>query len=500
MDERRFRVHRRDPGQRVGGPGWPGPGQSRSVQPTPGSGGRSPNGSTRPRPGRCCAPASRSPTSSASAACHYVMLRSPDGPDRLLPAADPGRAGARPADGRHAGPWPGWSPSSPGSPGRLAPDQVRRVVADLAGNRMLEELPVDAFRPLDSACTAGRGRSGSAAALLAFARGRRLVVAADSTRSSPSSTGPAAGCSSPGMAAVLARYGRAGRAGRVRLAPGGPGHAAGLPHPRTRTSVGAAVLLGLNVLALACHELGHALADQARRPAGTGGRFPGLLRHPVGVRGHHRRVDGRAARPAAHHGVRSGHRTGTGRGCQALVGLLDPALAPWCFKLSFAWYVNVAVQPQPVPRAGRLLPVDGLARGAQPAGPRPGLGDRPAAPPPAGVRARWTARAGSSRSTGCSSVGLAGDRGQHRVPRLRRPGRRPRHRAVARRLGGRGCCWSWSSRPWLSPVVYVLVGWLARAVAPAAGAAERTPDRTRPAPPGRRAARLGLGDLTPPTR
>ena len=32
--------------------------------------------------------------------------------------------------------------------GRLAPEQVRRVVADLAGNRMLEELPVDAFRPL----------------------------------------------------------------------------------------------------------------------------------------------------------------------------------------------------------------------------------------------------------------------------------------------------------------------------------------------------------------
>ena len=32
--------------------------------------------------------------------------------------------------------------------GRLAPDQVTRVVADLAGNRMLDELPVDAFRPL----------------------------------------------------------------------------------------------------------------------------------------------------------------------------------------------------------------------------------------------------------------------------------------------------------------------------------------------------------------
>ena len=32
--------------------------------------------------------------------------------------------------------------------GRLAPDQVTRVVADLAGNRMLDELPVDAFHRL----------------------------------------------------------------------------------------------------------------------------------------------------------------------------------------------------------------------------------------------------------------------------------------------------------------------------------------------------------------
>ena len=32
--------------------------------------------------------------------------------------------------------------------GKLAPDRVTRVVADLAANRMLEELPVDAFRPL----------------------------------------------------------------------------------------------------------------------------------------------------------------------------------------------------------------------------------------------------------------------------------------------------------------------------------------------------------------
>src|SRR5688572_16020679 len=60
--------------------------------------------------------------------------------------------------------------------GRLAPDQVRRVVADLAANRMLEELPIDAFRPLETVrrrplpARFGHG-------LLAFARGRRTVVA-----------------------------------------------------------------------------------------------------------------------------------------------------------------------------------------------------------------------------------------------------------------------------------------------------------------------------------
>src|SRR5262249_31787655 len=60
--------------------------------------------------------------------------------------------------------------------GRLAPDQVTRVVADLAGNRMLAELPVDAFRPLGRVkrrpfpVRFGRG-------LLAAARGRRVVLA-----------------------------------------------------------------------------------------------------------------------------------------------------------------------------------------------------------------------------------------------------------------------------------------------------------------------------------
>ncbi|GAB2628944.1 hypothetical protein Aab01nite_21200 [Paractinoplanes abujensis] len=59
--------------------------------------------------------------------------------------------------------------------GRLAPDQVRRVVADLAGNRMLDELPMDAFRPLQELRRKPVGeRVGNS--LLAAARGRRMLL------------------------------------------------------------------------------------------------------------------------------------------------------------------------------------------------------------------------------------------------------------------------------------------------------------------------------------
>ncbi|WP_250027516.1 cyclic nucleotide-binding protein [Paractinoplanes maris] len=58
--------------------------------------------------------------------------------------------------------------------GRLAPDQVRRVVADLAGNRMLDELPMDAFRPLQELGRPLSERVGNS--LLAAARGRRMLL------------------------------------------------------------------------------------------------------------------------------------------------------------------------------------------------------------------------------------------------------------------------------------------------------------------------------------
>ncbi len=59
--------------------------------------------------------------------------------------------------------------------GRLAPDQVRRVVADLAGNRMLDELPMDAFRPLQELSRKPLpDRVGNS--MLAAARGRRMLL------------------------------------------------------------------------------------------------------------------------------------------------------------------------------------------------------------------------------------------------------------------------------------------------------------------------------------
>jgi putative peptide zinc metalloprotease protein len=226
--------------------------------------------------------------------------------------------------------------------GRLAPDRVTRVVADLAGNHMLEELPVDAFRQLDRRrrrpwpARFGRG-------LLAFARGRRLVLA----RIDPLVTvlykaggrllfTRVVAC----LLAVVALLGL-GVFGwtwwrgeqQVFLAHGSYAR-------------GALILLGLNVLALACHELGHGLAVKH-----AGRRVPaaGFLVYfgipsvfvdttDVWLAGRRARLVTTAAGPAAGLFL---------AGAAQLVGLADPALAPWCFKLSFAWYVNVAFNLNP---------------------------------------------------------------------------------------------------------------------------------------------------------
>ncbi len=225
---------------------------------------------------------------------------------------------------------------------RLAPDQVTRVVADLAGNRMLQELPLDAFRPLRAVrrrpwpLRLGHG-------LLAAARGRRMVLA---------DVDPVVDVVYRAGGRLL--FTRAAVAVGTLLVLTGLG-VFGWQWWRGTRSVfltgdsyltGAAVLLGLNVVALASHELGHALAA---RHAGRRVPAAGLLVYfgipsvfvdtsDVWMAGRRARLLTTAAGPA------------TGlvlAGTAQLVGLAVPALAPWTFKLGFAWYLNTLFNLNP---------------------------------------------------------------------------------------------------------------------------------------------------------
>jgi len=110
--------------------------------------------------------------------------------------------------------------------------------------------------------------------------------------------------------------------------------------------LGAALLLGLNVMALACHELGHALATKH-----AGRRVPaaGFLVYfgipsvfvdttDVWMSGRRGRLLTTAAGPAAGLVL---------AGTSALVGFAVPEAAPICFKLSFAWYLNALFNLNP---------------------------------------------------------------------------------------------------------------------------------------------------------
>jgi len=271
----------------------------------------------------------------------YVMLRSPDPRGACYLRLDPQEwALARLMDGTRT--VARLVAEFARLTGRLAPDQVTRIVADLAGNRMLQELPVDAFRRLDRVhrrpwpARFGRG-------LLAFARGRRVIIA----RIDPFVgflyqaggrllfTRPAAVLVALVALAGLGLFGWTWARGAQQIFLAGGGYASG-----------AAVLLGLNVLALACHELGHALAT---RHAGRRVPVAGFLVYfgipsvfvdttDVWMAGRRARLVTTAAGPA------------TGlflAGAAQLVALADPALAPWCFRLAFAWYLNALFNLNP---------------------------------------------------------------------------------------------------------------------------------------------------------
>lgn len=271
----------------------------------------------------------------------YVMLRSPDGAGaRYLRLAPEEWALAQLMDGsrtvaRLVAEFARIS-------GRLAPDQVTRIVADLAGNRMLEELPVDAFRPLSRTHRKpwpirwGRG-------ILAAVRGRRVVLA---------SIDPLVGFLYRAGGRLLFTRPVAVLCGLIALAGIG---LFGWNWSRGDQStfmikdsyaLGALALLALNVLALACHEMGHALAAKH-----AGRRVPvaGFLIYfgipsvfvdttDVWMAGRRARLRTTAAGPA------------TGlilAGVAQVVGLAFPALAPLTFKLSFAWYLNALFNLNP---------------------------------------------------------------------------------------------------------------------------------------------------------
>lgn len=219
--------------------------------------------------------------------------------------------------------------------GRLAPDQVTRVVADLAGNRMLDELPLDAFRPLDKvhqrprSARIGRG-------LLAAARGQRAVLGnIDRLAGFAYRFGGKLLFTKP-AAVLLALVAAAGLAVFVLTWAQG---AQSVFLTGDSYLLGALTLLGLNVIALSCHEMGHALAAKhAGRKVGSAG-FMMYFGIPtvfvdttdVWMAGRRARLLTTFAGPAAALTMAGGFQ---------LVALAVPAFAPLAFKLSFAWYLN----------------------------------------------------------------------------------------------------------------------------------------------------------------
>ncbi|GIF24697.1 putative peptide zinc metalloprotease protein [Actinoplanes tereljensis] len=240
--------------------------------------------------------------------------------------------------------------------GRLAPDQVRRVVADLAGNRMLDELPMDAFRPVEeSRRKALPERVGNS--MLAAARGRRMLV-----------------FDVDGLVTALYRAG-----GKLFFGTGafvGTGVLAvlGLALFVTTWSrgsrslfltsdsylAGAVVLVVLNGIVLFTHELARALAAKA---AGREVPAAGLLVYfgipsffvdttDVWMAGRRARMLVAAAGPGSALLL---------AGLVQLGGLAVPALGGLAFKLAFLWYLNAFFQLSPfLPLDGQYLLMDWL--------------------------------------------------------------------------------------------------------------------------------------------
>ncbi|AGL20696.1 M50 family metallopeptidase [Actinoplanes sp. N902-109] len=220
--------------------------------------------------------------------------------------------------------------------GRLSPDQVRRVVADLAANRMLDDLPLEAFRPAHD-----QQRAALPAAPGATGR-RSLVFAADRLMTTLHRAGG------------RFFFGRAAAIVLAVFAVTGIG-LFGATWWRGSQSVfltngsyllGAVVLLLLNVVAVACHELGHAMAvKHAGREVPVAGFSLAYGIPSFFVDTTDAWMAGRRARLLV---TASGPATALVlAGTIQLVGLAVPALGPLAFKLAFLWYLNVLFNLNP---------------------------------------------------------------------------------------------------------------------------------------------------------
>jgi putative peptide zinc metalloprotease protein len=207
---------------------------------------------------------------------------------------------------------------------------------------MLEELPVDAFRPLQAIAPKplparlGRG-------LVAAARGRRMLIADIDRLITVLYRGGFRFLFTRAAAIVLAVVGAAGLGIFVTTWWQGS-ESVFLTNGSYLT--GAVVLLLLNVMALACHELGHALATKhAGRDVPAAGflvyfGIPSVFVDTTDVW-----MAGRRARMLV---TAAGPATGLVlAGAMQLVGVAFPAVAPLAFKLAFAWYLNVLFNLNP---------------------------------------------------------------------------------------------------------------------------------------------------------
>jgi putative peptide zinc metalloprotease protein len=224
--------------------------------------------------------------------------------------------------------------------GRLAPDEVRRVVADLAGHRMLDELPMDAFRPLEEMQHPRPERA---------SRGRRTMV-----------------FDADGLATALYRaggrffFGKAAAIVQALLVVAGLGlftvtwvrGGQSLFLAGGSYLLGAVVLLLLNVLVVVGHQLSHALATKhAGREVPAAGvivyfGIPSFFVDTADawMAGRRARMLVSAAGPLSSLML---------AGLVQVAGFAVPIVGGLAFKLALLWYLNAFLHLSP------LLPLDG---------------------------------------------------------------------------------------------------------------------------------------------